>query len=134
MVQRGRKSPLTLLETAVTDDCPRPEPPAELTAEEASEWVALCNVVPANYFNRAAQTTLTQYCRHVAVARHLAQLIHRCRQSKKFDVQYRQLIREQRGETQAIYACLRSMRLTHLSIRSGRPAVAASPVPRPWET
>jgi hypothetical protein len=133
MVQRGRKSALSLLETAMTDVVvPRPQPLAELSDEEALEWIEMVNVVPADYFNRPAQTVLGQYCRHVVAARHLAQLI---RQSKKFDAQYRQLLREQRAETQAIYGCLRSLRLTHLSVKpSSRTMVAASPMVRPWET
>jgi hypothetical protein len=136
MAQRGRKSQLSLLEAAVTDVVPRPQPPAELTAEQSAEWIVICNSVPADYFSQPTHATLVQYCRHVVVARHLAELIQRCGKSKKIDTrQYRFLIREQRAETQAIYACLRSMRLTHLAIKpSSRSAIPSNPMPRPWET
>ena len=136
MMQRGRKSALSLLETAMTDICPRPEPPAELSEEEGAEWIEMCNAVPADYFDKPAQVVLAQYCRHVVVARHLSELIRRCEKSKKFDAkQFRFLIREQRAETLAIYGCLRSMRLTHLAIKpSSRTPIPSNPMPRPWET
>ena len=58
MVQRGRKSQLSLLDAAVTDVVPRPHPPAELTAEESAEWIAICNSVPADYFSQPTHATL----------------------------------------------------------------------------
>ena len=134
-MQRGRKSRLSLLDVALTDVVPWPEPPAELTADEAAEWIAICNSVPADYFAQPTYSTLMQYCRHVVVAQHLAELIQRCRKSKKFDAQFRSLLREQRAETLAIYGCLRSMRLTHLAVKpSSRAAIPSNPMPKPWES
>jgi hypothetical protein len=135
-MQRGRKGPLKLLDVAVTDVCPRPVPPAELTDEERDAWIVLCNALPGGYFNEPTFATLTQYCRHVVIARHLAELIHRLSAKKKLDVrQYRSLIREHRAVTLAIYNCLRAMRLTHLSVKpSSRSPIPANAMPRPWET
>ena len=135
---RGRK-PSTgdvVLVQSDTDLVPRPEPPVELGAEEADEWRAICNVVPADYFPAATHKIVVQYCRHVVVARHLAELIAKCGRAKRaFPLaQYLQLIREQRRETAAIYVCLRSMRLTHLATYSKDRAPIAADTPKPWET
>jgi hypothetical protein len=134
MTQRGRKSPLKLVEMAVGDICPRPVPPAELSDEEAAEWVALCNSLSPDYFTRPTHATLAQCCRHVVIARRLAELIHRLEKRKKFDERrYARLIKEHRAETLAITNCLRALRLTHLSIKpSSRSPIPASPLPRPW--
>jgi hypothetical protein len=111
----------------------RPQPPAELGPEERDEWIALCNAVPATYFPRATHMVLVQYCRHVVIARHLAELIQRMSAKKKFDLrQYRQLIREHRAETQAIYGCLRSMRLTHLATYQRDRTPIPEATPKPW--
>lgn len=118
-----------------TDLVPRPQPLAELSDEEAAEWVALCNVVPADYFPGATHMIVASYCRHVVIARHLAELIERCAKRRPFPTrEYLGLIREQRGQTQAIYACLRSMRLTHLATYNKDRAPIAADVPKPWET
>ena len=135
MAQRGRKSELKLIVAAVGDICARPSPPGELSDEEAAEWVAICNSLSPDYFTRPTYATLTQCVRHVCIARHLAELIHRLSAKKKFDLrQYRSLIREHRSETSAITNCLRALRLTHLAIKpSSRTPIPASSVPRPWE-
>ena len=134
MAQRGRKSALSLLEVAVTDICPRPQPPAELTDEEATEWAAIVNSTPPDYFNQPNQVILKQFCKHVVTARRLAEMIRACG-TEKFDAKFRFLLREARGESQAICSCLRALRLTHLSVKpSSRTAFASSPVPKPWET
>lgn len=112
----------------------RPRPLPELTEEEAEEWVRICNAVPATYFVPATWVMLASYCRHVAIARHLAQLIQRMSKTRrKFDLdRYRVLIREHRGETLAIYACLRGMRLTHLSTYAHDRAPLPEATPKPW--
>lgn len=116
----------------------RPRPLPELGVEEAEEWVRICNAVPATYFPPATWVMLAQYCRHVVVARHLWQLIERMSKAaaskrKRFDLaRYRQLIREHRAEGVAIYACLRSMRLTHLSSYNHDRAPLPEATPKPW--
>jgi hypothetical protein len=111
----------------------RPKPPAELSAEEADEWIALCNAVPATYFPASTHMVLVQYCRHVVIARHLSELIRRTSAKKKFDLrQYRQLIREHRAESVAIQSCLRQMRLTHMATYQRDRSPIPEPAPRPW--
>lgn len=112
----------------------RPRPLPELGIEEAEEWVRICNAVPADYFPPATWVTLAQYCRHVVIARHLWQLIVRAGKSKRrLDAaNYRSLIREHRAEGVAINACLRSMRLTHLSTYNHDRKPLPEATPKPW--
>ena len=118
-----------------TDLVPRPQPPPELSDEEAAEWVALCNVVPADYFPGASHAIVVQYCRHRVVARHLAELVRKCGSGRKLDEgRYLRLCAAQQRETAAIYACLRSMRLTHLATYTRDRAPIAADMPKPWET
>jgi hypothetical protein len=131
---RGRKSAASqTLIAASTDVDPRPTPPETLTDEEACEWIAIVNSLPADYFAKPAQATLAQFCRHVIIARRLAELIRAC--GKKFDARYRTLLREHRAETATVMALLRSMRLTILSIKGpSRAPIPASSFPKPWES
>lgn len=73
MAKRGRKS---AAELAVVAHLPaRPDPPAELTGEQAAEWVAVVRSLPADWFGRETHSLLAQYCRHVVSARHVARRI-----------------------------------------------------------
>ena len=71
MASRGRKSAAAL---SVVPTLPnqRPEPPAELTKEQAEEWRAVVGRMPADWFTRETHALLAQYCRHVVRARVLA--------------------------------------------------------------
>jgi hypothetical protein len=136
-VQRGRKSAgsreIALL-VSPGDAIARPEPPAELSAEERYEWIDLCNALPATYFPPATRMMLVQYCRHVVVGRHYAKLIHHCEDTVPFDEErYAKLCRCQRQETLAIYSCLRAMRLTHLASYATDRAAIPTEMAKPWE-
>jgi hypothetical protein len=138
MAQRGRKSALKLLDVVATetDVVPRPQAPAELSAEEAEEWIALVNAMPADYWPRVTHPNLVQLVRHIVSARRVSQMIERVVSGRKFKpVEYRRLLGMQRAETLAIINLLRSMRLTQLSIKpSSRTPIVANAMPRPWET
>jgi hypothetical protein len=41
----------------------RPEPPSQLSPEEAKEWVAIAGGLPPDFFPREVQPLLTQVCR-----------------------------------------------------------------------
>ena len=43
----------------------RPAPPRSLSDEEAEEWRAVVNRLPATWFPRETHSMLTQYCRQV---------------------------------------------------------------------
>jgi hypothetical protein len=42
----------------------RPEPPEDLTEEQAAEWSAVVDRLPADWFPRETHGLLARYCRH----------------------------------------------------------------------
>ena len=53
----------------------RPEPPEDLTEEQAAEWRAVADRLPADWFPRETHGLLSQYVRHVCTARRIARLL-----------------------------------------------------------
>ena len=77
MGARGKKSASDLAivpEQGITA-IHRPGPPAELTEEQAYEWLKVTNRMPADWFPEETHGLLVQYCRHIVDARRIAQLI-----------------------------------------------------------
>lgn len=70
-----RKSAAALSVVAPLPGQKRPEPPEELTKDEAVEWRAVVDRLPADWFPRESHQLLVQYCRHVVKARVIAGLI-----------------------------------------------------------
>jgi hypothetical protein len=64
MAQRGRKSASSLTvvrpSSEIVSFIRRPEPPAELTDEQAEEWRAIVGVMPADHFMRGNYPLLAQ--------------------------------------------------------------------------
>ena len=77
MGTRGRKSSaeLSILTMSTVETIMRPDAPYDLTDEQADEWRAVVNRMPADWFPRETHGMLTQYCRHVVAARRVAQLV-----------------------------------------------------------
>jgi hypothetical protein len=134
--QRGRKSAasLAVISSNGIETIRRPEPPAELTEEQAEEWKAVVNRLPADWFPRETHQLLAQYCRHVVCARRVAQLIGRAEGGREFDIEhYERLLRMQEKESRAISSLATRMRLTQGSTM--RPELARKPLalPKPWD-
>ena len=92
----------------------RPEPPSELTQEQAIEWRAVVNRMAADWFPRETHGLLVQYCRLVVRARRLAQLIDMEEQSDEFNAKkYRVLVRAEEGISRAICSLATKMRISH---------------------
>jgi len=137
MRQRGRKSAssLTVISASGIAAIPRPDPPDELTTEQAAEWRAVFEHLPADWFPREVFPLLVQYCRHVVSARRVAQLIERAEAAAELDVEeYGRLLRMQEWESRELSSLATKMRLTQQA--SLRPDQARKPsrVPRPWES
>lgn len=75
MAQRGRKSSASMSVVQALPGQERPEPPEELTPEEAEEWRAVVGRLPPDWFVRETHGQLVNYCRHVVRARMIAGLI-----------------------------------------------------------
>lgn len=77
MGTRGRTSAaaLSVISGGGIETIRRPEPPQELTDEEAVEWRAIVNRLPADWFPAETLPMLSQYCRHTVAARRVATMI-----------------------------------------------------------
>jgi hypothetical protein len=111
----------------------RPKPPAELTEEQASEWRAIVGCMPVDYFQPAQFPLLVEFCRHVAAARVVAQLLDAT--DLRTDLaRYDRLSRMHVRESQAIAMLATKMRLTHTGRqRIEKRTTMTTGGPRPWE-
>jgi len=135
MGTRGRKSSaeLTVIAGSGVEAIRRPEPPEELSDEQAGEWTAIVSRMPADWFPRETHGLLTQYCRHVAAARRIAQLIARTEASNEFDLgEYGELLKLQEREGRAISSLATRMRLTQQTTYD-KSKKKPSSGQRPWD-
>lgn len=86
MATRGRKSAAALAIASPIETIERPDAPYELTDEQAEEWWAVVNSLPADWFPRHSHGQLIDYCRHTVKARRVAQLIQAEEDQKAIDV------------------------------------------------
>lgn len=135
MGTRGRQSGAALAVTAAPiDSVQRPDAPYELTDEETTEWWAVVNSLPADWFPRETHAMLAQYCRHVVNARRVAQLIDRAVKSPELDVaEYGQLLKMQDRESRVITSLATKMRLSQQATVRAEQARKPKMVKRPWE-
>jgi len=120
MGQRGRKSQaeLSVVRSGTVSAIDRPEPPAELTDEQAEVWLGVVNSLPADWIDPPSLPLLEQYCRHFVSARKIARLLDEM-ESGQFDVMdYDRLLRMQQRETATIKAAGTSLRLFPQNTRS----------------
>jgi hypothetical protein len=133
---RGRDSVATIAVTQVgkIEPVPRPDAPYDLTDEQAAEWWAVVNRMPADWFPRETHGMLTQYCRHVVSARRIAQLIEQAVAAEPFEViEYQRLLVMQGLEGRAISSLATKMRLSQQSTydrTTKKPAAGR----KPWES
>lgn len=131
---RGRKSAasLTVITPAGVESGRRPKPPAELNDEQAIEWMAVVNRLPADWFPRETHPMLALYCRHVVSARRVAQLIKAAESEKDLDLEtYDRLLKMQERESRAISSLATRMRISQQSTydKSRKKPLSAKP---PW--
>lgn len=139
MAKRGRKSgaSLSIISGGVTS-VNRPKPPAELTDEQASEWLSIVDRLSADWFTRENFAVLAQYCRHIVSARRLSQLIEAEEASDEFTLfKYDALLRMQCRESATMMSLATKMRLTQQSRYAARGAAKksldAGTAKKPWE-
>lgn len=125
------------LSVVPADSVQRPEPPPELTREQAAEWRAVVGVMPAAWFSRDTHPLLTAYCRHLVNARRLAAVTDRL-DPKVLDTtdgleRFDKLTRMQDREHRAMSSLATRMRLTHQARYRGERKVERRTAPPPWE-
>lgn len=76
-MKRGRVSTaaLSVISSGGIETIRRPSPPSDLSEEQAAEWKAVVNRLPADWFPRETHAMLAAYCRHVVSARRVAEMI-----------------------------------------------------------
>ena len=115
MTKRGRKSVASLALRPVTpvETTPRPAPPHELSDEEAEEWRAVVDRLPADWFARETHALLIQYCRHVVTARRIRQLITKLEAEEDFSLKdWAEALKMQQRESAILASLATKMRIS----------------------
>jgi len=98
----------------------RPEPPYELTDEQADEWRLIVGGLPADWFPRETHGLLAQYVRHRVSAKRIAMLLAEIETPGRtrdgdtgLDLEaYDRLLRMQERESRALASLATKMRLS----------------------
>ena len=140
MGSRGRKSATNL--GVVHGILQRPEPPEELTPEQAAEWRAVVRRLPVHFFPREIWPLLCAYCRHVTYARHIAGLIEDAHKGDLTDgaalMRYNRLLGAQERQSNALMGLATKMRISNQARYT--PQAAATQAKgsitgrKPWES
>lgn len=136
MEQRGRKgaAQLTVVTAENIVQIGRPEPPEDLTPEQAAVWSEVVNRLPADWFPAETWPLLAQYCRHVMAARAIASMIERLQSSDAFNIEdFDALLRMQEREGRALSSLATRMRITQQSTYSARKSSGSTKNRKPWE-
>jgi hypothetical protein len=139
--KRGRKSAASLATAAPVVE--RPAPPDYLTQEQAEEWRAVVERMPADWFSRETHALLAQYARHVVNARQVARQIEllladQVRMSGPFGVDaYDKLLRLHEREGRAMSSIATRLRLTqqarYTAKTAGTAAKDGKAGKKPWQ-
>jgi hypothetical protein len=133
---RGRKSAadLAVIGPGGIETIRRPEPPSELTEEQAVEWRATVNRLPADWFPRETHPLLVQYCRLITRARWIAEMITQAEGDADFDASaYRDLLKSEEAVTRAIASLSTRMRLNQLSTMRHDAVRKPGMLRKPWD-
>ncbi len=139
MGSRGRKSSARL--GVIEGLAKRPEPPDELTPEQAEEWAAVVRRMPVHWFHREIWPLLSQYCRHIVNARHVAGMIEDAHEGDMTDgkalMRLTRLLGMQQRQTSALVGLATRMRLTNQARYTAQSAATQSRGDvlgrKPWE-
>lgn len=128
MGTRGRKS---AAELGVIPGIPqRPEPPDELTPQQAEEWREIVDRMPVDWFRREIHPLLCSYCRHVTNARHIAGLIEAAHDldigDRKALMRFNRLLGMQERQSSALMGLATRLRLTNQSRYTASSAATAA--------
>ena len=136
MAKRGRVPAASLAVASIQtiETIERPDAPYDLTDEQADEWWAVVNRMPADWFPRETHGMLAQYCRHVVRARRLAQLLNKLETSEDVDVkEYRDLLRSEEEQSRAISSLATRMRISQQATVRAEQARKPTMMKKPWE-
>jgi hypothetical protein len=125
---------MTTLPSSQVEAVQRPDAPYDLTDEQAEEWRAVVNRLPADWFPRETWGLLAQYCRHIVAARRVAQLVTACEAEADFDVvRYDKLLKMQEREGRGISSLASRMRIAQVSSMRHERVKKPSMIEKPWQ-
>jgi hypothetical protein len=136
MTKRGRKSSaaLAVRSVAPVGVAHRPAAPDELGSEEAQEWQAIVNRLPADWFARETHSLLIQYCRHIVTARRVRQMIDKLEAEEDFDFKsYEAALKMQARESQIITTLATKMRISQQSTYDKSKQKGKGGNAKPWD-
>jgi len=142
MRQKGPKSTVSPLSVIDGGRGTKPAPPGMLNDFEAATWAQIVGSQPADWFDKATEPLLIQYCRHVSNAAVVNERMAKLKKSKLATVKalsmFDKLTKMLDRETRAMLSCARSMRITQQSINPDRAQTAKrkhteSAGAQPWE-
>ena len=122
MDQRGKKSAESMV--VIEPEYIRPDPPGDLTSEQASEWRAIVGRMPADWFTRETHGLLVQYLNHWSDAKRLNKAVREIPEEYIMSKEHLVLLKARDTESRAMMALARSLRLTNQSRYD--PATASS--------
>jgi hypothetical protein len=140
MRQRGRKS--AEAQSTVVSLVPGtpPEPPAELTSEQADDWRVFTAQMPSHWFYGAGGALLVQLCRHVSYSRVVGEWLTEAARETPQEGEgldrLNKLSQMHEREGRAVVALMRALRLTPRSRYDQSRAHTAhqnAPQKKPWE-
>src|SRR5262245_38488583 len=134
MGNRGRTSTAetTVTTLAKIESIERPNPPDELTDEQAGEWIKIVDRMEAGWFQAETSPMLVERCFHVCRGRKLEILAIKAEQKKRFDIyEYDKIAHAIERETRAISSLCTRMRLTQQSSYDKSKKKPAS-IEAPW--
>ena len=134
MGSRGRNSSASLEVAKPIETVARPDAPYDLTDEQADEWWAVVNRMPADWFPRETHALLASYCRHVVSARRISQLIVSAEKSDPVDLdELDKLYKMQERESRAMSSLATRMRITQQTQYDKSKKRGAKTQKNPWE-
>ena len=136
--KRGRRSAASLVMSASPLDAiqimERPKAPHDLNDEETEVWASVTASEAADWFTPATLPLLSQYCRHVVRARHIAEWIERAQATPDLNVKdYDRLLKMQQRESGAMCQLATKMRITQQSLTNHRGNKKPAAGRKPWE-
>ena len=137
MGSRGRTSAaeLSVISGGGIETVRRPEPLAELTAEETDVWHQVVNRLPADWFPAETLPMLAQYCRHTVASRRVAMLIERMQSDAEgFEIKdYDRLLKLQERESRCLASLATKMRISQQTTYDKSRKKGSVGAKKPWE-
>lgn len=143
MGNRGPKSGAALSvvhqtapDPGVIERVERPTAPVHLTDEQAAEWNAIVERLPADWFPRETHDLLASYCAHMITQRRLSSAIDKIEGAEgAFDIEeYDKLLKMREREVRSASSLATRMRITQQTTYDKSKGKGNGGKRKPWES